>query len=45
MRYEKIVTLFDTTEHVDAARNNLKAAGFPASEISVVGTKSLATEG
>jgi uncharacterized protein (TIGR02271 family) len=45
MKYEKIVTLFDTTEHADAARHNLEAAGFPASEISVVGTKSLAAEG
>jgi hypothetical protein len=37
MNYEKIVTLFDTAEHADAARRNLETAGFPASEMSVVG--------
>lgn len=44
MRYEKIVTLFDTADHADAAKRNLEAAGFPAGEISVVGAKTLAAD-
>jgi uncharacterized protein (TIGR02271 family) len=35
--YEKVVTLFDTAEHAEAARRNLENAGFPSSDISVVG--------
>lgn len=45
MNYEKIVALFDTSEHAEAARRNLEAAGFPGSEISVMGNKTLATAG
>ena len=45
MNYEKIVTLFDTAEHADAARRNLEAAGFPSSEMSVVSNKTLAAAG
>jgi uncharacterized protein (TIGR02271 family) len=35
--YEKVVTLFDTAEHAEAARRNLEKAGFSANDISVVG--------
>jgi stress response protein YsnF len=45
MNYEKIVTLYDTTEHAEAARRNLEAAGFAPSEISMVTSKSLAASG
>jgi uncharacterized protein (TIGR02271 family) len=45
MNYEKIVTLFDTTEHAEAARRNLETAGFPAGEMSVVSNKTLTTAG
>jgi uncharacterized protein (TIGR02271 family) len=45
MNYEKIVTLYDTAEHADAARRNLEAAGFPPSEISTVNSKTLAVAG
>ena len=45
MNYEKIVTLFDTPEHAEAARRNLESAGFPASEISVVSKKGLPSAG
>jgi uncharacterized protein (TIGR02271 family) len=45
MNYEKIVALFDTADHADAARHNLEAAGFPDSEISVVSTKTLTDTG
>ena len=34
--YEKIVTLFDTAEHAQAARTNLQHAGFSNDEISIV---------
>jgi uncharacterized protein (TIGR02271 family) len=37
MSYEKVVTLFDSAEHADAARRNLESAGFSASDISIVG--------
>jgi len=36
MSYEKMVALFDTTEHANAAKNNLVRAGFSPDEISVV---------
>jgi uncharacterized protein (TIGR02271 family) len=39
--YEKIVTLFDTSAHAEAAKANLAHAGFPAGEMSVVGGKDL----
>jgi uncharacterized protein (TIGR02271 family) len=45
MNYEKIVSLFDTAEHAEAARKNLEVAGFPSSEISVVSNKTLAASG
>jgi uncharacterized protein (TIGR02271 family) len=45
MNYEKIVTLFDTAEHAEAARRNLEAAGFPSGEISVVSNKTLVSAG
>jgi uncharacterized protein (TIGR02271 family) len=45
MRYERIVTLYDTAEHAEAARHNLKAAGFPTGEISMITDKTLAGEG
>jgi stress response protein YsnF len=35
--YEKVVTLFDTPEHAEAARRNLESAGFSSADISVVG--------
>jgi hypothetical protein len=41
VKYEKIVSLFDTAEHAEAARKNLEAAGFPSSELSVVSNKVL----
>ena len=36
MSYEKIVTLFDTAEHAEAAKTNLEHAGFSANDISIV---------
>ena len=41
MDYEKIVTLYDTLDHAEAARRNLESAGFPASEISIITSKSI----
>jgi hypothetical protein len=41
MTYEKIVTLYDTADHGEAARRNLVAAGFPPSEISTINSKTL----
>jgi uncharacterized protein (TIGR02271 family) len=41
MNYEKIVALFDTAEHAEAASRNLQAAGFPGSEISIIDNKTL----
>jgi uncharacterized protein (TIGR02271 family) len=35
--YEKVVTLFDTPEHAEAARRNLESVGFSSADISVVG--------
>jgi uncharacterized protein (TIGR02271 family) len=34
--YEKVVTLFDTAEHADAAAQNLQHAGFSPDDISIV---------
>jgi uncharacterized protein (TIGR02271 family) len=42
MNYEKVVTLFDTAEHAESARENLEKAGFPVDDISLVGKKGLA---
>jgi hypothetical protein len=41
MNYEKIVTLYDTSEHAEGARHSLEAAGFPPSDISMVTKKTL----
>lgn len=41
MTYEKIVTLYDTVDHAEAARRNLVAAGFAPSEISTINSKTL----
>ena len=45
MNYEKIVTLYDTMGHAEAARHNLEIAGFPASEISLINSKTLGLVG
>jgi stress response protein YsnF len=45
MTYEKIVTLYDTAEHAEAARRSLEAAGFSPSEISMINSKTLALAG
>lgn len=45
MNYEKIVTLYDTAEHAEAARRNLEAAGFAPSDISLINTKTLSIAG
>src|SRR5262245_34819890 len=45
MHYEKIVTLYDTEGHAEAARRNLEAAGFAPSEISMINSKTLALAG
>jgi uncharacterized protein (TIGR02271 family) len=42
MNYEKIVTLYDTADHAEAARHNLEAAGFAPSEISMINNQTLA---
>jgi uncharacterized protein (TIGR02271 family) len=45
MNYEKIVTLYDTAEHAEAARRNLEAAGFAPGEMSLITSKTLASSG
>jgi uncharacterized protein (TIGR02271 family) len=45
MNYEKIVTLYDTADHGEAARRNLEAAGFAPSEMSMINNKTLALGG
>jgi uncharacterized protein (TIGR02271 family) len=45
MNYEKIVTLYDTALHADAAKRNLESAGFSPSEISLITNKTLALAG
>jgi uncharacterized protein (TIGR02271 family) len=45
MTYEKIVTLYDTTQHAEAARNNLESAGFSPSEISTINNTTLSLAG
>ena len=42
--YEKIVTLFDTADHAQAAKANLQHAGFSEDEISIVSGKDLPRE-
>lgn len=39
--YEKIVTLFDTAEHAQAAKTNLQHAGYAADDISIVSGQEL----
>jgi len=41
MNYEKIVTLYDTADHAEAAKRGLEAAGFASSEISMINSKTL----
>ena len=41
MAYEKIVTLYDTVDHAEAARHSLEAAGFSPGEISMINSKTL----
>ena len=41
MNYEKIVTLYDTAEHAEAARRSLESAGFAPGEISLINSKTL----
>ena len=43
MNYTKIVTLYDTIEHAEAARRNLESAGFSAKDISLITRKTLAS--
>jgi len=45
MNYEKIVTLYDTSEHAEAARRSLEASGFAPSEISLINSKTLGVAG
>jgi stress response protein YsnF len=45
MNYEKIVTLFDTAQHADAARRNLEAAGFSPDDISTINNQTLTMAG
>jgi stress response protein YsnF len=45
MTYEKIVTLYDTAEHAEAAQRNLETAGFPSGEISMINSKTLSLSG
>lgn len=45
MNYEKIVTLFDTAQHAEAARRNLEAAGFSSNDISTINNQTLAMAG
>jgi stress response protein YsnF len=45
MNYEKIVTLYDTADHAEAAKRNLETAGFAPSDISLISGKTLALAG
>jgi stress response protein YsnF len=45
MNYEKIVTLYDTAQHAEAARRNLEAAGFSPGDISTINTGTLTFSG
>jgi uncharacterized protein (TIGR02271 family) len=45
MSYEKVVTLFDTAEHAEAAKRNLEKAGFSTNDISIVSKQGLPGSG
>jgi uncharacterized protein (TIGR02271 family) len=45
MNYEKIVTLYDTAQHAEAAKRNLEAAGFASADISTINNKTLMLAG
>ena len=45
MSYEKIVTLFDTAQHAEAAKSNLAKAGFSTDDMSVVSAAGLPKSG
>jgi uncharacterized protein (TIGR02271 family) len=45
MIYEKVVAVFDTSEHAQSAVNALKAAGFSADDISVMSNDTLDDQG
>jgi uncharacterized protein (TIGR02271 family) len=45
MIYEKVVAVFDTSEHAQTAVNALKAAGFSADDISVMSNDTLDDKG
>jgi stress response protein YsnF len=45
MNYEKIVTLYDTAQHAEAAKRNLETAGFSPNDISLINTKTLTLAG
>ena len=45
MSYEKIVTLFDTAQHAEAARSNLAKAGFSTDDMSIVSGSELPKSG
>jgi uncharacterized protein (TIGR02271 family) len=43
--YEKIVTLFDTAQHAEAAKSNLAKAGFSTDDMSIVSSSELPKSG
>jgi len=45
MSYEKIVTLFDTAQHAEAAKSNLAKAGFSTDNLSIVSGAELPKSG
>ena len=45
MSYEKIVTLYDTAQHAEAARSNLAKAGFSTDDMSIVSGSELPKSG
>jgi uncharacterized protein (TIGR02271 family) len=45
MTYEKIVTLFDTAQHAEAAKSNLAKAGFSTDDLSIVSAAELPKSG
>ena len=45
MSYEKVVTLFDTAQHAEAAKSNLAKAGFPTEDMSIVSASELPKSG
>jgi hypothetical protein len=45
MSYEKIVTLFDTAQHAEAAKSNLAKAGFSTDDMSIVSGSELPKSG